>query len=52
MKIMTIGSSGSGKSTFSRKLGEELSIPVYHLDAYYWQPGWVETPREEWIEFQ
>lgn len=51
MKIMIIGSSGSGKSTFSRKLGEKLNIPVYHLDLYFWRPGWVETPREEWIEF-
>ncbi|MBA9086239.1 adenylate kinase family enzyme [Fontibacillus solani] len=51
MKIMIIGSSGSGKSTFSRKLGEALNITVYHLDVYFWKPGWVETPREEWIEF-
>ncbi|MNW47031.1 topology modulation protein [compost metagenome] len=51
MKIMIIGSSGSGKSTFSRKLGEALNISVYHLDVYFWKPGWVETPREEWIEF-
>jgi len=28
-----------------------LEIPVYHLDYYYWKPGWQETPREEWNEF-
>ncbi len=49
MKIMVIGSSGSGKSTFSRKLGEILSLPVYHLDLYYWKPGWIETPRDGMI---
>src|SRR5690606_12108401 len=26
----------SGKSTFSRKLGEKLNIPVYHLDMLFW----------------
>lgn len=51
MKIMVIGSSGSGKSTFSRELGKVLGLPVHHLDLYYWKPGWIETPREEWEEF-
>lgn len=46
MKIMIIGSSGSGKSTFSRELGEFLKLPVYHLDAFFWRPGWVQTPHE------
>lgn len=51
MKIMIIGSSGSGKSTFSRELGAILKIPVHHLDVYYWRPEWQETPPEEWAEF-
>lgn len=51
MKIMIIGSPGSGKSTFSRRLGGVLELPLYHLDAYYWKPGWVETSKDEWIEF-
>jgi adenylate kinase family enzyme len=47
-KILVIGSGGSGKSTFSRQLGEALGIEVIHLDRLYWQPGWVETPKPEW----
>ena len=27
-----MGNSGSGKSTLAKKLGEELDLPVYHLD--------------------
>lgn len=50
MKIMIIGANGSGKSTFSRKLGELLQLPVYHLDLYFWKPGWVQTQQEEWTE--
>lgn len=47
-KIAVIGSGGSGKSTFSRKLGNILNLPVYHLDTMYWNPGWIETPKDKW----
>ena len=47
-KILVIGSSGSGKSTVARKLGELLKIEVIHLDSHFWHPGWMETPKDEW----
>lgn len=47
-KILVIGSSGSGKSTFARKLGDLLKIKVIHLDSHFWHPGWIETPKDEW----
>ena len=47
-KIMLIGSPGSGKSTFGKKLAQATGLPLFHLDALYWKPNWVETPREEW----
>ena len=47
-KVLVIGSGGAGKSTFARHLGTLLNIDVIHLDALYWHPGWVETPRAEW----
>lgn len=49
-KIAVIGCCGSGKSTLASKLGDFLEIPVIHLDACYWHPGWVETPEAEWKE--
>jgi adenylate kinase family enzyme len=49
-KIVVIGSGGSGKSTFSRRLGEKLGIPVVHLDKLFWRPNWTRTPEDEWIE--
>jgi adenylate kinase family enzyme len=49
-RILVIGSGGSGKSTFARRLGALLDMPVIHLDAEHWSPGWVETPKEEWRE--
>ncbi len=51
-KIMVIGSPGSGKSTFSRRLAEKTGLPLIHLDREYWNAGWIETPREEWIRKQ
>jgi len=45
---MVIGCCGSGKSTFSRKLAEHTSLPIYHLDQYYWKPNWTETPTSQW----
>lgn len=25
-----------------------MKLPVYHLDALYWRPGWIPTPKDEW----
>ncbi|MBM7693998.1 adenylate kinase family enzyme [Peribacillus deserti] len=47
-KIMIIGCGGAGKSTLAKRLAEQLNIPVYHLDAYFWKKGWIATPRAEW----
>ena len=35
-KIIVIGCSGSGKSTFSKKLNAKTGIPLFHLDMMYW----------------
>jgi adenylate kinase family enzyme len=49
---MIIGSGGAGKSTLSRQLGQILDLPVIHLDAIFWKPGWVATPGEEFAAKQ
>ena len=49
---MVIGSPGSGKSTFSRKLAAITGLPLIHLDKEFWRNGWSETPREEWVNKQ
>lgn len=51
-RIAVIGCGGAGKTTLSRELGEILKLPVYHLDSFFWNPGWVPTPPEEWRRIQ
>ena len=51
-RIAIIGSSGAGKSTLARSLSKKLKLPIIHLDAYYWQPGWRETDAKQWLETQ
>ena len=52
-RIMVIGvSAGVGKSTFARRLGDTLNIEVHHLDTYYWRPGWMVAPLEDFISAQ
>jgi adenylate kinase family enzyme len=49
-RILVLGCSGSGKTTFSLQLSEALGIPVVHLDRLYWKPGWVEPEKTSWRE--
>ncbi|RSM67314.1 DNA topology modulation protein FlaR [Amycolatopsis sp. WAC 01376] len=46
-RIMVVGCSGAGKSTFSRRLGAALGLPVTHLDRLFWRPGWARAPEDE-----
>jgi adenylate kinase family enzyme len=47
-RVLVIGAGGSGKSTFARVLAERLQLPLIHLDALHWRPGWTPTPPDEW----
>ena len=49
-RIAIIGSPGAGKSTLAPVLGTALGLPIIHLDAVYWRPGWVEPPKDEWAQ--
>lgn len=44
-RVMVIGGPGAGKSTLAREIGARLGLPVVHIDALFWQPGWVEGDR-------
>ena len=50
-RVLVIGSGGSGKTTFATRLGELLNLEVYHLDQFFWRPGWVKPAPDEWLKF-
>lgn len=47
LKVIVIGSSGAGKSTFSRKLRDATGLPLYHLDRLWHKPDRTNISREE-----
>lgn len=46
-KILVLGCSGSGKSTFARALRERTGLPLIHLDNVWWKPDRTHVTREE-----
>ena len=44
-RVVVVGTTGSGKSTFARQLADRLSSRCVELDALYWGPQW--TPRND-----
>lgn len=48
-RINVIGTSGSGKSTFARKLSDALSLPYYEMDSLFWKPAWQESSDDEFM---
>ena len=47
-RVLVLGSPGAGKSTFARLLADRTGLPLTHLDAEYWRPGWIRPASEEW----
>jgi len=46
-RILVMGSSGSGKSTFGRALAEKLALPFVSIDQLFWQSGWREPKMDD-----
>ena len=46
-KILVIGNTGAGKTTFARELSQKLNLPIVHLDRLYWCGEWEHVNREK-----
>jgi adenylate kinase family enzyme len=44
--VNIVGTSGSGKTTFGRRLAEILQVPFIEMDAIFWGPNWSH-PEDE-----
>ena len=48
-RINVIGTTGSGKSHFSRALAARLNADYIHLDQLHWKANWAESNTEEFL---
>ena len=46
-RVVVIGTSCSGKTTFASQLADQLAIPHTELDVLHWLPDWQMRPLEE-----
>jgi adenylate kinase family enzyme len=47
-RIVVVGTSGAGKTTFARALATSLAYPHVELDVCHWGPNW--TVRPDFVE--
>ena len=46
-RVVVIGTSCVGKTTFAQALARVLNFPHVELDSLHWQPNWIPRPPEE-----
>lgn len=43
-RVVVVGTTGAGKTTFGKALAKELESEFIELDALYWQANWTPAP--------
>ena len=51
MRLVVVGTSGSGKTTMGKALSRALGLPQIELDAINWQPDWYDLATHQPDEF-
>lgn len=45
-RVLVVGSSGAGKTTFARRLAQQIDANYFELDALHWGPDWTPVGKE------
>jgi len=49
LRILVVGTSSTGKTTFAARLSALLGVPRIELDELFWSPGWTPKPPQEFV---
>ncbi|MCC6192112.1 MAG: hypothetical protein IT318_24035 [Anaerolineales bacterium] len=45
-RVAVLGVTGAGKTTLAQAVTRRLGLPHIELDALFWGPNWIPSPRE------
>ena len=48
-RVLVVGTSCAGKSTFARRLSVLTGQPYVELDELFWGPEWMPKPKDEFV---
>ncbi len=48
-RINVVGTAGSGKTTFAKRLAAARKLPCIEMDALFWKPDWTEAADDEFF---
>src|SRR5262245_20140818 len=51
VRVVVVGTSGSGKTTMARRIAAALNLPRIEIDAINWLPGWIALSSTDPAEF-
>ncbi len=49
VRINVLGTSGSGKTTVSKRIAQKLNVSHIQMDELFWKPNWRESIDEEFF---